>query len=328
MENNNRSNTFKKNKEVEILLRQLAEHMSPIEEKLTAESESSSYPPIFIYGCARSGTTLLHQYLINNVKSIYPSNFISRFFYAPYIGGIFYKLFTELDNKGELLGNTGKGTGKFYASDLGKTKGILSPNEFWYFWRKHFPINDRRTIDIDAIKEPEALKFRNSIYAIQNLFEAPFITKGLIANNCIDYLSVLFPTAIFFYVKRDLYSNAKSLYQARLNFFDAADKWYSFYPKDPNYYKNLTAEEQVVRQVIDTNQEIESSLKKIDKDRIITLNYEAFCRNPGVILHELQNVNGSITINNKPEPSEFNPSENNNDDNHSNKVIKTVIENL
>ena len=147
MENKKRTQEFKKDFQVEELLQLLDDNLSPVEEKLIKEHNSTEYPPIFIFGCARSGTTVLHQYLIHNTKCIYPSNFISRFYYAPYLGGIYYKLFTELDKRGELLGDFEKEGKDFFSSDLGKTSGIHSPNEFWYFWRKYFAINTKGTID-------------------------------------------------------------------------------------------------------------------------------------------------------------------------------------
>lgn len=323
MKNIDRTVSFKKNTEVETLLELLGKHLSPIEEELTNSITTSSYSPIFIFGCARSGTTVLHQYLINNTLSIYPSNFISRFFYSPYIGGIYYKLFTQLDSKGELLGSFNTKIKGNYSSDLGKTEGILSPNEFWYFWRKHFPTNLNGTIDVNNIDENEASKFRNSIFALQELFKCPFITKGMIANNCIDYLSKLFPNAIFIYIKRDLYTNSKSLYQARINFYGVPNKWYSFYPKDPEHYQNLTPEEQVVHQVIDTNNEIENSLSKIISNRIIKTDYESFCENPKSLLNKISSIDSSIFFNDNPQPNNFISS-----CGGSNNTIKLIIEKL
>ncbi len=324
MKNVNRTTSFKKNEEVEKLLGLLDKYLSNVEDELTNTISSSIHPPIFVFGCARSGTTVLHQYLINNIKSIYPSNFISRFFYAPYLGGIFYKLFTQLDTKGELLGNYNNSSiESTYTSDLGKTKGILSPNEFWYFWRKHFPINIKGTIDVDKINKSEAIRFRNRIYAIQNLFEGPFISKGMIANNCIDYLSELFPNAIFVYIKRNLYSNSKSLYKARKDFFGTTDEWYSFYPKEPLFYENLSSEEQVVLQVIDTNHEIESSLANIHNGRVVKLEYESFCENPKIILQKLNSLDSSIIISDNSEPTKFSFS-----DKDSNETIKSIIKTI
>ena len=305
MDKIDRTAAFKRNNEVENILRLLDSQISPVEDRLTKDSDSSDFPTIFIFGCARSGTTLLHQHLIKNINCIYPSNFISRFYYAPYVGGLYYKMFTELDKRGELLGALLSKSQDFFSSDLGKTKGITSPNEFWYFWRKHFPVNKRGTINVDDIDIKEASKFRNSIFALQNLFGGPFITKGMIANNCIDLLENIFPKAIFIHIKRGLFANAKSLYQARLDFFNDPGEWYSFYPDSPKVYHGMKPEKQIVRQIIDTNREIEESLSKCNQDRVIRIRYESFCLNSKKILDDIKDFDRNIQLNENTVSSQF-----------------------
>lgn len=325
MENKKRTEVFKRDVQVEKLLKLLDDNLSPVEEKLIKGHDSTKYSPIFIFGCARSGTTILHQYLIQNIKCIYPSNFISRFYYAPYVGGLFYKLFTELDKRGELLGSIEEERQDFFSSYLGKTSGIHSPNEFWYFWRKHFPINGKGTIDQQDIDEREADIFQGSINGLQNLFDGPFITKGMIANNCIDFLEKLFPKPIFIFIKRDLFANAKSLYKARLDYFDEPTQWYSFYPQEKANYQSLNPEEQVVRQVIDTNQEIEQSLKRCEKNRTIKINYSEFCRSSQNVLEMLLEVDGRLQISDSPTPTSFKIREKKDLPNGADKKIKLKI---
>jgi len=328
MDNKKRTKGFKKDFQVEELLQLLDNNLSSVEEKLIEEHKSTAYPPIFIFGCARSGTTVLHQYLIQNIKCIYPSNFISRFYYAPYVGGLYYKLFTELDERDELLGNFEEEKQDFFSSDLGKTSGIHSPNEFWYFWRKHFPINKKGTIDKKNIDKLEANIFLKSIFGLQNLFDGPFITKGMIANNCIEFLENLFSKAIFIVIRRDLFANAKSLYKARLDYFNDPEEWYSFYPRDKKNYVELGPEEQVVRQVLDTNQEIEESLNRCESSRAIKISYTEFCRSPQNVLGMLQEIDKSIQITAKPVPTSFKIREKKGLPDGADEVIKKEIEHI
>lgn len=328
MDNENRKDRFKKKQDVENILHLLEEQVTPIEKKLTSKYNTSEYPTIFIFGCARSGTTVLHQYLIQNIKCIYPTNFISRFYYAPYVGGLYYKLFTDLDDRGELLGQSKQNGAPFFLSDLGKTKGIHSPNEFWYFWRKHFPINERATIDAQAIDTEHSHQFRNSIYGLQNLYQGPFIGKGMIANNCIYILQELFPDALFIFIQRDLHANAKSLYKARIDYFDTPKKWYSFYPKEKKAYQALSAEEQVVQQVLDTNNEIKQSLSECNSRRTITLQYESFCKNPQKVLALLKEADETIQVSNKPVPAKFTARGKKSMANKVDKNLQSIIDNL
>lgn len=328
MKNKDRNEAFKKNSEVEEILTLLDNNLSSIEDKFTNNVDSSVYPPIFIFGCARSGTTIIHQYLIQNINCTFPSNFISRFYYAPYLGGLYYKLFTDLDTRGELLGGKEHNTKGFYSSDLGKTEGPHAPNEFWYFWRKHFSVNKEGAIDRSKINKEKAHRFRNSIFALQNLFKGPFIAKGMIANNCIDYLEELFPEPIFIFIKRDLFANAKSLYNARISYFGNPEKWYSFYPKEKEHYQQLNPEEQVVRQVLDTNKVIENSLSRCNKSRIIRIDYAAFCRAPKQLLEKIQEVDQSVNISTNPLPSQFTIRNKKNLTNEVDIKIKAVIESI
>jgi len=328
MKNKHRTDRFKKNQKVENILQLLDKNLRSVEKKLIREYTTSDYPTIFIFGCARSGTTLLHQYVSQNLKCIYPTNFISRFYYAPYLGGLYYKLFTDLDDRGELLGGPERDVDDFFSSDLGKTEGIHSPNEFWYFWRKHFPINNQRTIDRQKIDSQKAIFFRNSIFALQNLYDGPFIMKGMIANNCIDMLSELFPKAVFLFIRRDLFANAKSLYKARLDYFDTPKQWYSFYPKEKEVYQDLSPEEQVVRQVLDTNDQILQSLNMCNNKRTIKLDYEPFCKAPKTVLELLKNTDESIQVNADPVPSKFTIREKKGLEGQADTAIKSVIKNL
>lgn len=327
MENKDRTEAFKKDIRVEEILDLLDDKLSPIEDELTSGYNSTRYPTVFIFGCARSGTTVLHQYLVQNTKCIYPSNFISRFYYAPYLGGMYYKLFTDLDKKGELL-DSRKERKEFFSSDLGKTKGIHSPNEFWYFWRKYFPINERGTIEKQKIIQKESNRFRRSIYGLQNFYEGPFITKGMIANNCIDYLEKLFPKAIFIFLQRDLYANAKSLYKARIDYFNDPQQWYSFYPKEKQLYEGMKPEEQVVQQILDTNKEIKDSLSRCKKNRVITVDYSSFCQSPENVLTKLQAVDESVLIKKDPFPIAFEVREKKSLSSETDRIIKSKINDL
>lgn len=285
MKNELRNFNHKKNEETELLLKKLDKLLTTAEKSARSEFTNSKFNPIFIIGCARSGTTITHQYLVNATVCSYPSNFLSRFYSAPIIGSYYLKLFTELDNKDELLKsltNTISNT-----SEIGKTKGILSPNEFWYFWRSHFPTNNTGYLNYKNITKKQISAFRNSIYGIQEIFQAPFICKAMIANNNPEFLLELFPNATIIYQKRDILDNAISLYTTRQDYFGDVHQWYSFKTNNYNKLKNLSPYKQVIEQVKSTNNEIEVKLLKVPKERIIQNDFESFCKNPEILINEL-----------------------------------------
>src|SRR5699024_10587460 len=124
--------------EIEAILRLLNDTLADDEADLTHEYNKPKYPVLFIVGNARSGTTLLYQWLASTGLFAYPSNIISRFYNAPYIVALIHKMFIDYDKFGELSGDRKLS----FNSTLGKTKGPASPHEFWYFWRRFFEFED------------------------------------------------------------------------------------------------------------------------------------------------------------------------------------------
>lgn len=246
---------------------------------------TSAHPVVFIMGCARSGTTLFSQLLATATDWCYPSNLISRFYYAPYVGSLIQKMLFELDSKGELLGEYKHDIG--LSSQLGKTKDALSPHEFWYYWRRFFNFGETQEISEEKLKEVDSGGFINGLKAIQSVFDAPLFLKGMILNWHIPFLAELFPDAYFVHIVRDARFNAQSLLRAREKFFGDIKEWYSFKP--PEYYDlvNLSPEEQVVYQVHYTNLAIKRGISSLAQERVATIEYEMLCKKPKVYLTEV-----------------------------------------
>lgn len=249
------------------------------------ENLNEDHPIIFIMGCARSGTTLVSQYLARSCEFCYPTNFISRFYYAPYIGALLQRLMFDLDTKGELFGSC-KEVGDF-KSVLGKTKAASSPNEFWYYWRRFFKFGEIQKLDDAQLSKVDAKAFVSGLRSIQTVFDKPIFLKGMIANWHIPYLAKLIPNSYFIIVKRDLLFNAQSLYVARSEYFDDVERWYSFKPVEYPILKEKTPLEQVVGQVKYTNDAIDRGIRSLSDDRVITVQYEEFCDRQSQFVEQL-----------------------------------------
>ena len=132
-----RSDKFKRNENLENLIKELYELLNPIEQKRIEGLNQIKLPLILINGVARSGTTLLMQWFANTGYFSYPTNLLSRFYGSPYIGAKIQQLLFDFKyNYNNELYDHSKMIE--YESDLGKTKGPMAPNEFWYFWRRFF----------------------------------------------------------------------------------------------------------------------------------------------------------------------------------------------
>src|SRR4030095_4024262 len=81
------------------------------------------------------------QWLANTGVVSYPTNILSRFFGAPVIGAQIQCLLTKppYNFRNELLDFN---SAIPFESEVGKTRGALSPNEFWYFWRRFLPFGE------------------------------------------------------------------------------------------------------------------------------------------------------------------------------------------
>lgn len=134
-----REPNHKRNLKLDEVIAQLCDLLQPIQNRVTAiEGRKPQWPVSMIIGCPRSGTTLLLQFMAKTGNFAYPSNLLARFAYAPYIGILIQEM---IFNKNYWHQND------FYdvesdfefSSDLGKSKGVLAPNEFFHFWRRFMP---------------------------------------------------------------------------------------------------------------------------------------------------------------------------------------------
>jgi hypothetical protein len=93
----NRKKEHQKNEKLEDLLILLNDVLWIAEEKAISKFEQPQFPVLLVVGCPRSGSTLITQWLSNLGVFSYPSNLLSRFFKAPYIGALIQKMLTDPD---------------------------------------------------------------------------------------------------------------------------------------------------------------------------------------------------------------------------------------
>lgn len=287
MKKEGRVKGHQRNQGVEEILRILDGLLSKIETNAISDLPNTEHAIYLIVGCARSGTTLINQSLLSTGSFAYPSNLISRFYYAPYIGSLYHKLLIDLDKKGELFNESAP---QPYSSELGKTKGANSPNEFWYFWRRFFKFGDLQQLEQQTIANVNTPLFLSELNAMCHVFDKPLLMKGMIMNWHLDYLVKLGSKIRLIYVKRNEADNAQSLLNARRTFYNSTKEWYSFKPAEYNDLKAMTVEEQVAGQVYYTNRAIESQLCTIPAERYVTIDYDNFCSRPEMLIETINNT--------------------------------------
>jgi len=132
---------FDKNSNLESLLTVINDLLQPIEEKERKKAKEPEYPNLFLVGSSRCGSTMFMQWMASTDIFSYPSNFLSRFYKAPFIGALIYEMLTnpKFQYRDEFCDIN---TDIALVSAIGKTKGLKAPHEFWYFWREFMDFPD------------------------------------------------------------------------------------------------------------------------------------------------------------------------------------------
>lgn len=285
--NSDRQKDFRRNEELEALLKEINGILEGAEEGIIKNHSKPRYPVIFIVGCARAGSTLTLQWLANTGAFSYPTNLLARFYGAPYIGARIQQVLTDpkFSFRDEFYDLNQK---VHFSSELGKTQGTLAPNEFWYFWRRFFHYGDIQQLDEDALKRVDAIKFVSELAALEAAFDKPLVLKAHIINWNIPFISDIFDKVLFLHINRQPVQNAQSLLESRKKYFGTIDEWYSFKPPEFVDLKARGPYEQVAGQVYFTNQAISKGLDQINSDRWMKVNYEEFCKDPATVFSTIK----------------------------------------
>jgi len=281
-----RRKEHRRNERLENSLTEINSILRDAEDKILERKKLKmpKYPIILILGCARSGSTLMMQWIAQTGRFAYPSNLLSRFYGAPYIGAKIQQILTEFDHNNEIFDFNEEIP---FTSKLGKTKGALDTNEFWYFWRRFFHYSEIQYLDKEDLKTIDSKTFVSELAAIEAVFNKPIAMKGMIVNWNIPYIFSLLDKVLFLYVKRNPFYNAQSLLEARDNFYGTRKAWYSFKPKEYDKLNKLDPFGQVAGQVYFTNNAIEEGLAQIDNSYWMQVSYEEFCMNPKQVFFDI-----------------------------------------
>lgn len=283
----NRTPEFVRNTNLESLLKELNPVIALAEEKLAANYRIPEFPMLFIVGPLRSGTTLFIQWLANTGLFSYPTNLLSRFYCAPILGAKIQLLLTDhkynfRDELCELLYQTA------YQSENGKTKGVLAPNEFWYFWRRFLAEPERDIWSDKELRETmNAPLMLAELAGVMDVFQKPFAAKGMLFNYNIPFLNSLFDKVLFVQIKRELVTNVASILEARKRQLGSEREWYSFLIPEYSLLKDLDPVTQAAGQLHYINKAVTEGLSNVNASRKLLVQYEDFCNCPEKVYEHL-----------------------------------------
>lgn len=240
----------------------------------TAHAKSISdtqlfFPPIFIIGSPRSGTTLLYQLLLHSYRFGYLSNLYSRLHKHPLLSALITKL---------LLMATSASPS--FLSYYGTTSGLLGPHEAGRFWYRWFPSGDKVYVGPEDVSLRTLVQLRNTVRYLCRIFLKPMLFKNTYNSLRIAPLSMAFPEALFIATMRNPVDTCQSILTARVKTNNSKNAWWGLKPKEYFDICDLPYWQQIPAQIHFIIKQIESDLKTFAPDRHIFLDYEEICRSP------------------------------------------------
>ena len=226
-----------------------------------------SYPPIFILGAPRSGSTLLFQVLSDAFDVGYLTNRHCQFFGAPALAEL---IFRPLKNKQPST----------FESFHGRIKGPSEPSECGEWWYRFFR-KKPAYVTLGDVDPKKMAMFRKSIISLISVINKPILFKNLYAAIRLEAIGRYLPEALFIVINRDIFYNAASILAGRYKTFGCYNNWWSVPPPNFEMLQNLSPVQQVLGQIYGIYDEIDRAVEQgfVKKERMIHISYENLCKN-------------------------------------------------
>lgn len=293
-----KSAEFRKNQKLNELLSELTELLYPVQKKIEGNVAELKYPPLFVVGAPRSGTTLFTQWIASLGTHAYGSNFLTRFAYAPHIGALIQKMIfdDEYDFHGDFYDISSNVN---LESNLGKSKGALAVNEFQHFFRNYMDNFDPEYLEKEDLKKVDFEGMLAGLASIEAVFNKPFCTKAFMLQYNIEHVWKVSKKIIFVHIERNPVFNMQSILLARRKYYGKSQIWLGPKPKEFSFLEKEDVYTQIAGQVYYTNKSINNALARIDENNRIHVPYEEFVNNPqkyfDQIVNKYQNLGCQLT---------------------------------
>jgi hypothetical protein len=234
-----------------------------INKNLILKRKTTWKPPIFITGPPRCGSTVVSQIVAEALDVGFISNFIAKFWMAPYIGAYLWKQF-------------GLKRSISFKSLRASTKSLGDLNEFNFFWNRYF--DDSHSHYCEKLDDEKIKELRLDIESITYVFEKNVLFKYVLGAYKFSVLKEVIPDLKVLVINRDPLYIAQSLLKIRRQVYGNIDEWWSLKPREIDSLRELDPYDQVVGQAYYTYQELESKAKKNPED-FLYVEYEDIINN-------------------------------------------------
>lgn len=233
----------------------------------SGQLESCRYPPLFIVGAPRSGTTLCYQAVVQGLKPAYICNAAARWRDCPQTA-------TRIAiARGQMCTN--------FSSDCGRIKGGRAPSEAGEIWNQFFPKDPGPHYAASgAIGGVAMMRVRSLVAGIEAAFDRPFVNKNVKHSVRMLLLDELFQGCLFIVMRRDPIANATSLANAMIRHCDSLAQWWSVKPSNYQEYERDPWVERACKIIHFTQEDIERDRARIGSTRFLDLEYEQLCAHP------------------------------------------------
>lgn len=265
---------------VETNLEKLNSYLSASKDLIKFDRQEPLLPIIFIIGAPKSGSTLTSQILLHTNLFSKVSNFIARFWEAPYIGGLIEKAIPALS----------EGTADHaFISSHGQTSCLSGPHEFGRFWDRWFSMGSKtHKLTEKELSKIKSDQLQKELGYLEEVFEKPILFK----NNTwcsfqANWLAKVFPRSIFVICERSILYNAQSLMLTRRQVHGNDADWWSMKPANFDDIRNKNIWEQVLLQAYHCREETRKAILEIPSDRVLKIKYKSVCHDPLAMVSKL-----------------------------------------
>jgi hypothetical protein len=237
---------------------------SALLERLAFGKKAPEYPPVFVAGLPRAGTTLVYHALVQAYHFAYPPNPTN---WLP----LFPTFATALCKA--VVGPYGSDFNNYY----GRASGVMAPAEgnMWHVWFDN--LKHQGMEDVSEFAKREAVRY---VGRTERLFGAPFLNKCVKHDLRIIPLGRLFPEAVFIIVVRNPVDVAVSLLRGRSEVIGRNTGWLSVRPRNYDALATMPPVAQVCGQVAGILDDLADDMTAIGADRFIAVEYEHFVEAP------------------------------------------------
>ncbi len=238
-----------------------------------------SYPPTFIVGAPRAGTTVAYQLVTSQLRTSYICNFAESFPASPAAAT-------------RLIRDEIRRHHSDFTSRYGHTKHRAGPSEGYAVWQQWFRWTQQGGAYIERNAQKQA---RGTIAALECMLDGPFVNKDPHHSGRISLLNKVFPDCLFVWIRRDPLEAAQSLLTARrlsprkINSLPREQVWWGYRPRAYETIKNNPYIDQVCQQVYCTECDILDGLRNIKPDNKLSIRYEDLCSNPQMEVRQIMN---------------------------------------